>query len=231
MTIASCPRCSEEVTLPHGGQEDSRVACPLCREEFLLGDVLQELPPALILLDAPVDPGEDEDPIVGVIQPEDDPVSEEVPSDGSGDADEEGAADEPDVSGDDAAGAFNFGEQDAAGSTNVSSIRSSRTTSRKAENPVLTMVKVAMGGMLAFPLAQLILWWLPGSWSRDPMHIGPKASQYIPWVVPKRYHLSHDDDSRSYLDDTIKRGFQGEGSESDRFSWRKGRDSDLHGFG
>ncbi|MEO2022746.1 MAG: hypothetical protein ABGX05_13075, partial [Pirellulaceae bacterium] len=48
---------------------------------------------------------------------------------------------------------------------------------------------------------QLILWWLPGTWSRDPMKMGPKASQYVPFLVPKQYHDSDDEKSRARVPD------------------------------
>ena len=68
----------------------------------------------------------------------------------------------------------------------------SKGSSRKSENPMLATFKVIGGAMLSVPLAQLILWWLPGDWSRDPMDIGPKFSRYVPWVVPKKYHKSRE---------------------------------------
>ena len=44
------------------------------------------------------------------------------------------------------------------------------------------MIKVGLGGLMAAPLAQLILWW---AFSKDPVKLGPKVSPYVPWVVPK----------------------------------------------
>ncbi len=53
MTISSCPKCDEPVTIPGGADSSARVRCPLCAEEYTLADALQKLPPALVLLDAP----------------------------------------------------------------------------------------------------------------------------------------------------------------------------------
>ncbi|MFM2095066.1 MAG: hypothetical protein RIS70_2190, partial [Planctomycetota bacterium] len=54
MNITQCPRCRDEVRVPPQASAESRVRCPLCQEEFLLGEVLEQLPPLLELLDAPI---------------------------------------------------------------------------------------------------------------------------------------------------------------------------------
>ena len=53
MTAATCPRCKEAVTVPPGVLPETRVACPLCQEELTGKDFIGQLPPALVLLDAP----------------------------------------------------------------------------------------------------------------------------------------------------------------------------------
>ena len=206
MTIATCPRCQDEVTIPQGAGEESRVACPLCREEFLLSEVMQELPPALILLDGPVTTetsGEDaaDESIPGSVKIEIAESGSDDESDSTGvsesEVDEEPGSEDSSDSEEEAVGSFNFGDSVDAPATGSSSIRPIRGPARKSENPMWTMIKVVLGGMLAIPLAQLILWWLPGSWSRDPMDVGPKASQIVPFLVPKRYHVPVKKKSRS----------------------------------
>ena len=226
MTIATCPRCQDEVTIPQGAGEESRVACPLCREEFLLIEVMQELPPALILLDGPVatetsneetsnedasdedasDENASDDSATETVKIE---ISEAEPGDevDSADTSESESDDESDSEdSSEAVGSFNFGDSMESPATGSSSIRPIRGPSRKSENPMWTMIKVVLGGMLAIPLAQLILWWLPGSWSRDPMKMGPKASQYAPFLVPKQYHDSKDGKSQSRVLDEVAPG-------------------------
>lgn len=59
---------------------------------------------------------------------------------------------------------------------------------RRRSNPVVEFIKVVLGGLLAIPAAQLILWWLPMNLQpaqRDPMSIGPTVARYIPFVVPE----------------------------------------------
>ena len=55
MAAATCPRCDEAVTVPAGVQPETRVACPLCQEELTGEDFIGQLPPALVLLDVPME--------------------------------------------------------------------------------------------------------------------------------------------------------------------------------
>jgi hypothetical protein len=43
-----------------------------------------------------------------------------------------------------------------------------------------------IGGLLAFPIAQLILWYLPGEWKRD-FGAGPYVARYVPLIVPAKF--------------------------------------------
>jgi hypothetical protein len=192
---------------------------------------MQELPPALILLDGPVatetsnedaanEDAADEDAADEDASDEDaadDSATEtvkieiseaepgdEVDSTGTSESESDDESDSEDSS--EAVGSFNFGDSVESPATGSSSIRPIRGPSRKSENPMWTMIKVVLGGMLAIPLAQLILWWLPGSWSRDPMKMGPKASQYAPFLVPKQYHDSKDGKSQSRVLDEVAPG-------------------------
>ena len=47
MSISTCPRCAEQVTLPMGISTSARVRCPLCRAEYALADALVNMPPIL----------------------------------------------------------------------------------------------------------------------------------------------------------------------------------------
>ena len=184
MMIANCPRCKDKITVPEGAGENSKVACPLCRDEFLLSEVLQGLPPRLILLDppelnafaAPAAPVADTTSTIGIL----DDVEEETKKK----VDVPAAESTPEAKSDDRGqeGTFAFADSGADDGAAPTSVRSSRRPRQKSENPIGTMIKVALGGLMAAPLAQLILWW---AFSKDPVKLGPKVSPYVPWVVPK----------------------------------------------
>ena len=43
--------------------------------------------------------------------------------------------------------------------------------------------RIVLGGLLALPIAQLILWW---GFAVDPLGLGPKVYPYAPAVVPAK---------------------------------------------
>ena len=184
MMIANCPKCQDKITIPDGARENSNVACPLCRDEFLLSEVLQTLPPRLILLD-PLEEAAFAAPAAAVAKTISSPgivdeVAEETEKIGAP-AEESPSHAEPDNSKQE--GSFAFADSgESGGAAAPTSVRSSRRSRQKSENPLATMIKVALGGLMAAPLAQLILWW---GFSRDPVKLGPKVPQVIRWVVPK----------------------------------------------
>src|SRR5690242_15981966 len=47
MSISSCPRCSQQVTLPIGISNSAKVRCPICRAQYSLADALVNMLPLL----------------------------------------------------------------------------------------------------------------------------------------------------------------------------------------
>jgi hypothetical protein len=50
MSIVSCPRCGDKVSLPPSASPTALVQCPLCCEEYYLSDALIQLPPMLLVV-------------------------------------------------------------------------------------------------------------------------------------------------------------------------------------
>ena len=154
MAAATCPRCDEAVTVPAGVQPETRVACPLCQEELTGEDFIGQLPPALVLLDAPEEVVMEEStgPVIG------DDVDPENP----------------------------FGEvREAEGGAAVvpRGRRTGSGASRKKSGGARQIISIVLGGMLALPIAQLILWKL----NRDPVHLADsfRNVRWMHWAMPK----------------------------------------------
>lgn len=176
MTIAHCPVCREQVTVPAGVDGEAVVQCPLCQEEFPLGDVLSQLPPALIVIrSAPAaalgaDAGSQEPspplPPITVLYDES--------------ADEPETAESEEVH----APAFHF---EAAPALPRSS-RAARTVRRRSSpGPLRHIIQIVLGGVVGIALAQVILWWIPANLSinnRDLTGLGRKYGNYVPFLVP-----------------------------------------------
>jgi hypothetical protein len=188
MTVASCPSCREEVTIPADALPDSIVQCPLCGEEFRLSEFLTQIPPELIIKD----PGQaDSGPGFAWEK-----VAQQATESGPRGIDVTTGADE----------SFAHESMDAAmassspGTTEFDFVSHpshpapERTESYRAEasrgaqkKPGWELFKIVAGALLALPLAQLILWWLPGTWQRDPFRLGPATGRVLPWIVPSNY--------------------------------------------
>jgi hypothetical protein len=122
-----------------------------------LADVLDTLPPALILIDA-------EDHRWGAMKT-DQPTSSAA------------TGDELKL-----APAFQFEEAEAAprpaGKTAISPTARPK---RRPKNPFVEVAKIVAGGIVGIILAILIMWWGLG---RDPMEWADDVSRYTPWIVP-----------------------------------------------
>jgi len=155
MAAATCPRCDEAVSVPAGVQPETRVACPLCQEELTGEDFIGQLPPALVLLDAP---------------------AEVVIEEPSGPAmDDDFDPENP------------FGEVREAGGGAAVVTRVRRTGSagsRKKSGGARQIISIILGGMLALPIAQMILWQL----NRDPVGLADSFEnvRWMHWAMPAK---------------------------------------------
>jgi hypothetical protein len=190
MLTASCPKCAKQVTVPHAARPESRVRCPLCAEEYSLESIFADLPPLLVLLDAPAPNGAS-----GIHEGE---AREASASEVSGSSNifdfDEREKQDAQVADEDAdtaialadaeevtpkTHAFDFGgtasPSAAAGGATAPRTTTARPKAKKKASPVKSIIGVIIGGLVALPLAQMILWYLPGGWGvdqRDPMNIG-----------------------------------------------------------
>ncbi len=159
MLITQCPQCNESVRVPDSVKEDTQVQCPWCREAFSGGFVYDQMPPALIVLSGGHEVTDEQAGVLGF----------------TSDAVQDSEHKEHD---------FSFaGQEDTAPSAEPVSTRAAARR-RPQKSSAGEVLKIVGGAVLAFPIAQLILWWLPGDWQRDPLELGPKVGAYVPWVVP-----------------------------------------------
>ena len=224
MTIASCPSCHEQVTLPAGAQPDSIVRCPLCQEQFALREFLTQLPPELIVIDGP--PSEPEPPATTTEWNFSSSSAAEVNDLSSSDSNVLGSvtwqsavqpqehATESRSDGAEEALPFDFTPGSAPQASVV--LEPTPRAPRVQKKPAVEIAKIVAGGLLAIPLALLILLWLPGRWQRDPLQIGPSIGRVLPWLVPancrpvKSSLVPNQDRSSSNEQPVVGRSFQSE---------------------
>jgi hypothetical protein len=51
MSISSCPRCAQPISLPAGVSTTAKVRCPLCRAQYTLADAAANMPPMLEVIE------------------------------------------------------------------------------------------------------------------------------------------------------------------------------------
>jgi hypothetical protein len=51
-TISTCPHCMQTIAIPEGVEDSVLVRCPLCNNEYPLNEVLELIPPELIVVES-----------------------------------------------------------------------------------------------------------------------------------------------------------------------------------
>jgi hypothetical protein len=168
MSIVRCPRCRDEVTVPARASQKALVRCPLCLEEYVLQEALSLMPPALEVIDGSL--GVEEPALVAA---------------GAAAGEESYELSGPRERSAGFAGAFDASP--GTGSVAAAprpSFKGARPK-RKERGVVGMVLGPVLGGIVGIVLAQLVLWWLFG---KDPVQLGPKVADYVPQIVPARFH-------------------------------------------
>ena len=155
MTAATCPHCEEAVTVPPEVLPETRVACPLCQEELTGKDFIGQLPPALVLLDAPA------------------AVAVEIETEAISDSTDTFDPENP----------FGDVREAKGGAAVVTRLRHTSSDEKRGKGSARQIISIVLGGMLALPIAQLILWKL----DRDPVNLADKFQnvRWMHWAMPK----------------------------------------------
>jgi hypothetical protein len=186
MLLAACPKCQESVLVPFGVTASAQVRCPLCQEEYVLADVLEQLPPSLIVVDGAevvalahagsgAASAESGISISSDRSDSDSALRAFIGEKGASTGVAEGGGKQP---------AFDYTERSTPRAVTPSRPGIAERPRKRQRSPLFHVVGIVLGGLAAAPLAQLILWWLPGSWQRDPINLGPSVGRYVPWIVP-----------------------------------------------
>jgi len=159
MTIVRCPRCKDEVAVPSKATGRALVRCPLCLEEYLLSEALANAPPPLVI------------------------IGGEVPQEAISEL--ESSSPGYQLEGGFSAAAFDASAPTASATmTMTPAVRSPARPRRKESSGLMSVVSVFGGGVVAIPLAILVLWWI---FHVDTLDLGPQIAQYTPWIVPQQF--------------------------------------------
>lgn len=86
------------------------------------------------------------------------------------------------------AGAFDFGAGPAVGGGAATTVAS--RPPRKSDDGGMgfrDIIQIILGGLMAAPAAQLILWWLPFGLDKDPLNVGKQLPDWLKFIAPAKY--------------------------------------------
>lgn len=170
LQVLPCPECGKQSLIPNQTSLEATIKCPHCGAHLVLGEVFLTQFSSWSVIE---DPAELYDPNPRKLDPG---VVIPVPADDAINAPLELAEDtspqpvyipKPSPSG---------------RSGNLSEYERRK---RKQKSPIWSIIPVVLGGLAAFPIALLIIWYVLG---KDIGNLGPQVAEYAPWIVPKKFH-------------------------------------------
>jgi hypothetical protein len=161
--MTRCPKCKSNLRVPERGEPDSIVRCPRCHRKF----ARHELVPVPVSVGLPGDDSANESDWQYDVPSE----SPAVP-----DADQKNPNQKSEVR----RRRYYSRTRLPKNAPPVKKRRRSRKPKTKLTRG--DFVKIVLGGLIAFPVAQLILWW---GFHRDPLGWGPRVYQTVPFIVPR----------------------------------------------
>jgi hypothetical protein len=156
MHIVPCPHCHTAALLPEQLPLETTVCCPHCGQHFLLGEVLLCQFASWEIVDSPTAVADE----IEIVQ-----------ADATPQAKSKLAIDASIIS-------------SLATQSVIDSRRSSSSRQRRQPSGLLGLLPIIGGGLAAFPLALLILWYGLG---RDVGGLGPQIAEFVPWIVPTKF--------------------------------------------
>ena len=176
LSIVTCPKCHRAITVYMDTGPDTEVICPLCNQRFEFQAVIEGLPP-MIKLASEVDESS------GELQLKEEPTKfsfDEVP-----------APPAPRKSTSDK-------RRSRSGSDRARSDRRKRSEKKRKKafsksNPFRETILFVVGGLMALPVGQLIIWWAIG---KDPLNLGPSVSSVAGFIVPEKFHAQSEEEEQ-----------------------------------
>ena len=166
LSIVTCPVCHRAITVFMDTGPDTEMRCPLCNSTFKFQAVLEGLPPMLQIASESSAP---------VLVPESDSEEKKFSFD------EVPAPPAPKRS--------SRSKRRKSNSPANSEARRQRSERKrraafKRSSPLRETILFVLGGLMALPVGQLIIWWVIG---KDPLKFGPPVSRVAAVVVPNKF--------------------------------------------
>lgn len=172
LQLLPCPHCGQQSLLPSDTSLEASLKCPHCSQQLVLGEALLQQFSSWEVIDDPASLVPSDYASVEPSRPTVVPVPQ-----------------------------LDSDQDELQLSTSVAPASSEQPTQnvsvrpythfeyermrRKQKSPIWSVVPVVLGGLAAFPIALLILWWGLG---KDVGEMGPQVAEFVPWIVPQQFH-------------------------------------------
>lgn len=202
--LGNCLSCQGLVRVPAKTPSSSVVRCPHCSESYRLSQILNQAVPELEIVEGS-EPEEDTPRVDQIVIKKDDDLKDRevfvVPPQLSKGAKRSGRRRGSNSS----SGKSTDGQETSGGSNGERSKRKSSSSSRSKRrsnfgsssrggkskrSPQFELLKVVFGGLLAIPIAYLLVLWV---FRQDPLNVGPSVGNVVPFLIPADLRGAEDD--------------------------------------
>lgn len=164
--ILSCESCHQPFALPEGVSPDASLSCPQCNHVVSLSSILNSDVPSWNVVEGS--------------------AAANAPSDVAVPAEEAAVTTEEDLELAD----VEETKKDSKSQVNWSEFKpithdQFERNKRRSRSPIWSILQVVLGGVASVPIALLILWHLL---DKDVAGAGPMVAEYVPWIVPEKFH-------------------------------------------
>ncbi len=198
MVLGNCLNCEGLVRVPATAQANLQVRCPHCSKSFFLSQILEGSVPELEI----VDNRQTEKANTSAEQVATEADDREVfivPTQLSNGAKRQrsGRSSRSEGSGSKGSGSgSSSSRRRKKRSSDFNSMRKAPSFGRAKpvgqRNSTLEMTKILVGGVLAVPIAYLLVMW---GFHQDPLNIGPTVGKSVPFLVPAKLRGDENDDA------------------------------------
>jgi hypothetical protein len=193
MTTFACPNCQHHIHLPEGVSQTALLQCPMCDHTTPASELTLSAGPTWIV----VEPGNEGMPLAATaalasVAPtvaaataaNTSPTDADTSHASSGSTNErEYELADPSLPKADRTRKQPLKQQDWSKHKPLTH-EEYQKQKRKSSSPLAGIIQIVLGGALALPIAQLLIWHVLG---KDPFELAPKTAAYAPWIVPYKF--------------------------------------------
>lgn len=187
--LLPCPVCHQPTLFPDGVSLQATLECPHCREQFVVGEMLNARYSTWLVVHDPayLDGPQSTAAALAMDGSEADSAAEDTTADYELSSAATAAGDDQDDSAplqlQAASAAPPKPKTDWSKFEPITHEQFERMK-RKSRSPIWSLLQIVLGGVAAVPISLLLIWHVIGT---DVAGAGPRVGRYAPWLVPEKF--------------------------------------------